>query len=146
EIYRGKLPDLKKEGVEYRLLKIKAAFRDGKLMIDEATLDGTALELAATGEIDLMNQEMNLIVLVAPLKTVDRIVKLIPLVNTILAGTLITIPVRVHGSLKDPKVTALSPSAIGDELLAMMKRTLGLPFKVIEPFMPRKKEDGNEDW
>jgi len=146
EIYRGKLPDLKKEGVEYRLLKIKAAFRDGKLMIDEATLDGTALELAATGEIDLMNQEMNLIVLVAPLKTVDRIVKLIPVVNTIFAGTLITIPVRVHGSLKDPKVTALSPSAIGDELLAMMKRTLGLPFKVIEPFMPRKKEESSEEW
>jgi len=145
EIYRGKLPDLKKEGVEYRLLKIKAAFRDGKLMIDEATLDGTALELAATGEIDLMNQEMNLIVLVAPLKTVDRVVKLIPVVRTILAGTLITIPVRVHGSLKDPKVTALSPSAIGDELLAMMKRTLGLPFKVIEPFMPHKKEDGTEE-
>jgi hypothetical protein len=43
-------------------------------------------------------------------------------------------------------VTALSPSAIGDELLAMMKRTLGLPFKVIEPFLPRKKEDRPEEW
>jgi len=144
EIYRGKLPDPGKEGVDYKLIKIRAAFRDGKLMIEEATLDGPALELVAKGEIDLMNQEMNLMGLVAPLKTVDRIVKLTPVVREIFAGTLITIPVRVHGSLKDPKVTALSPSAIGDEILAMMKRTLGLPFKVIEPLVPRKKEKSGE--
>jgi uncharacterized protein YhdP len=145
EIYRGKLPDPGKEGVDYKLIKIRAALRDGKLMIEEAMLDGPALELVAKGEIDLMNQEINLIGLVAPLKTVDRIVKLTPVVKEIFAGTLITIPVRVHGSLKDPKVTAVSPSAIGDEMLAMMKRTLGLPFKVIEPFIPRKKEDSNEE-
>jgi hypothetical protein len=144
EIYRGKLPDPGKEGVDYKLIKIRAAFRDGKLMIEEVMLDGPTLELVAKGEIDLMNQEMNLMALVAPLKTVDRIVKLTPVVREIFAGTLITIPVRVHGSLKDPKVTALSPSAIGDEILAMMKRTLGLPFKVIEPLVPRKKEKSGE--
>jgi AsmA-like C-terminal region len=140
EIYRGKLPDPGKEGIDYKLIKIRAALNDGKLMIEEALLDGPALELVAKGEIDLMNQEINLMGLVAPLKTVDRIVKLTPVVREIFAGTLITVPVRVHGSLKDPRVTPLAPSAIGDELLAMMKRTLGLPFKVIEPFVPRKKE------
>jgi hypothetical protein len=145
EIYRGKLPDPGKEGVDYKLIKIRAAFNDGKLMIEEATLDGTALELAARGEIDLINQELSVTVLVAPLKTVDRIVKLIPVVRVILAGTLITIPLRVHGNLKDPKVTALSPSAIGDEILGMMKRMLGLPFEVIEPLVSRKKEDGSEE-
>jgi hypothetical protein len=146
EIYRGRLPDLRKEGLDYNLIKIKGSLQKGRLVIEEATLDGTALELAANGEIDLMNQELNLTVLVAPLKTVDRIVKLIPVVRTILAGTLITIPLSVHGNLKDPKVTALSPSAIEDELLAMMKRTLGLPFKVIEPFIPRKREESSEEW
>ena len=145
EIYRGKLPDAGKEGVDYKLIKIRAAFHNGKLMIEEVTLDGTALEMVAKGKIDLMNLEMDFTGLVAPLKTVDRIVKLTPVVREIFAGTLVTIPFRVHGSLKDPKVTALSPSAIGDEILGMMKRTLGLPFKVIEPLMPRKKEDGSEE-
>ncbi len=145
EVYRGKLPDPGKEGVDYKLIKIRGAFNGGNLMIEEATLDGATLEVVAKGEIDLLNQGLNLMVLVAPLKTVDRIVKLIPGVRGILAGTLITIPLRVHGSLKDPKVTALSPSAIGSELLEMMKRTLGLPFKVIEPFMPRKKKDSSEE-
>ncbi len=144
EIYRGKLPDMRKEGVKYNLFKIRAVFREGKLMIEEATLDGTALELAAKGEIDLINQEWNLTVLVAPLKTVDRIIKLTPLVRSIFAGNLVAIPVKLRGSLKDPRVTPLSPSAIGSELLGMMKRTLGLPIKVIEPLMPGKKEDNSE--
>jgi hypothetical protein len=145
EIYRGKLPDPGREGVNYKLIKIRAAFSDGKLMIKEAMLDGPALELVAKGEIDLIQQEMNVIGLVAPLKTVDRVVKLTPVIREIFAGTLITIPVRVHGNLKDPKVTALAPSAIGDELLGMMKRTLGLPFRVIEVLRPRKKEDSSEE-
>jgi len=99
------------------------------------------LEMAGQGEINLIDRKINFTVLVAPLKTVDRITKRIPLVNYILAGTLVTIPVKVQGDLKDPKVTPLSPSAVGGELFAIMKRTLGLPFKVIEPFRPRHGQE-----
>jgi hypothetical protein len=145
EIYRGKLPDLRKEGLPYDRITINGTLQKGKMIIKEWTIDGPTLEMASQGEIDLADRKINLTVLVAPFKTVDRVTKLIPLVSDIFAGTLVTIPLRVHGSLKDPKVTALSPSAIGSELLGMMKRTLGLPFKVIEPFVPRKKEDSTEE-
>jgi hypothetical protein len=146
EIYRGKVPILGREGLEFDLFDVRGSFGDGKLRIEEATFDGTTLEMAAKGDIDLMNQQLNLTVLVAPLKTVDRIIKLIPLVREIFAGTLLTIPVTVRGSLKDPTVVPLSPAAIGEEILGIMKRTLRLPFKVIEPFVPRKKEDSSKDW
>ena len=142
EIYRGKLPDLKKEGLLYHLIVLKGSFHNGKFVIKEATLDGKTLEMVAKGELDLINEEMKLTVLVAPLKTVDRIIKFIPLVRDILAGTLISIPVDVRGRLKDPKVSYLSPTAIGEELVEMMKRTLRLPFKLFEPFLPPKKEEG----
>ena len=144
EVYKGKLPNLKKEGLAYKLATMKGSFQNGKLIIKEATLDGPTLEMAGPGEIDLAEGKVNLTVLVAPLKTVDRIIKLTPLVNHILAGTLVTVPVRVGGDLKDPKVTLLSPSAVGSEVLEIMKRTIGLPFKVIEPLRPRKKEKSGE--
>lgn len=139
EIYRGKLPDLKKEGLLYNLIMLKGSFHNGKFIIQEATLDGKTLEMVAKGELDFINEEMKLTVLVAPLKTVDRIIKFIPLVRDILAGTLISIPVGVQGSLKDPKVSYLSPTAIGEELVEMMKRTLKLPVKLFEPFFPKKE-------
>jgi hypothetical protein len=144
EIYRGKFPDMQKEGLPYKLISMKGSLQNGTVIIKEVTLDCPTLEMAGQGEIDLAGGKVNLTVLVAPLKTVDRIIKKIPLVRDILAGTLVAIPVRVSGDLKDPKVTALSPSAIGSELLAIMKRTIGLPFKVIEPLMSRKKEKGGE--
>jgi len=143
EIYRGKVPDLKKEGLSYDRITIKVTLQKGKLIIKELTINGASLEMAGQGEVNLIDQKINVTVLVAPLKTVDRITKRIPLVNTIFAGTLVTIPVKVQGDLKDPKVTPLSPSAVGAELFAIMKRTLGLPFKIIEPFRPRQGQESD---
>jgi hypothetical protein len=141
EIYRGKLPDLRKDGLPYDRITIKSTLRSGKITISEWTIDGPTLEMAGQGDIDLVDQKINFTVLVAPLKTVDRIIKVIPLVNYIFAGTFITIPVKVQGDLNDPKVTPLSPSAVGAELLAMMKRTLGFPFKILQPLLPSEKEN-----
>jgi hypothetical protein len=145
EIYRGKLPDVRKEGLLYDRLTLKVALQKDKMIFKEWTLDGPTMEIAGHGEIDLADQKINFTVLVAPLKTVDRIIKAIPLVRDIFAGTLLIIPVKVHGDLNDPRVTPLSPSAVGTELLTMMKRTLGLPFKVIEPLLPRHKQESNEE-
>jgi hypothetical protein len=143
EVYKGKIPDMKKEGLHYELFTVIASLQEGKLVIKEATLDGHTLQLAAQGEIDLTNQKIDATVLVAPLRTVDRIINLIPLVRYILAGTLLTVPVKVSGDLRDPKVTALSPSAIGTELLGIMTRTLKLPLRIIQPLLPKKNNEGN---
>jgi uncharacterized protein YhdP len=145
EIYRGKLPDLRKEGLRYNRITIKVALQKEKMIFKEWTLDGPTMEIAGQGEIDLADQKINFTVLVAPLKTVDRILKSIPLVNHIFAGTLLIIPVKVRGDLNDPRVTPLSPSAVGTELLTMMKRTLGLPFKVIEPLLPGHRQKSDEE-
>jgi hypothetical protein len=141
EIYRGKLPDVRKEGLLYDRITVEVAFLKEKMIFKEWTLDGPNMEMVGQGEIDLAEGKINLTVLVAPLKTVDRIIKLIPLVRYILAGTLLVVPVKVSGDLKDPKVTALSPSAIGSELLAIMERALDLPFHIINPLLPEKKKD-----
>jgi uncharacterized protein involved in outer membrane biogenesis len=141
EIYRGRLPDLKKEGLPYDRITIRGTLQKGKMIIKEFTIDGPTLEMTSQGEIDLADRKIDFTVLVAPLKTVDRVVKAIPLVSDIFAGTLVTIPVKVHGDLKDPRVTPLSPSAVGAELLAIMKRTLGLPFKILQPLLPSEKEN-----
>jgi hypothetical protein len=145
EVYKGKFPNAKKEGLAYKLITMKGSFHKGKLIIKEVTLDSPTLQIASQGEIDLSEGKVDLTVLVAPLRTVDRIIKSMPLTNYILAGTLVTIPVRLRGDLKDPKVIPLSPSVVGSELLGIMKRTFGLPLKVIEPLMPRKGEKSKEE-
>jgi len=108
-------------------------------------IDGSSMEIACRGDIDLIDKKLDLTVLVAPLKTVDRIVKKIPLIRAITAGTLVSIPVKVRGDLTNPKITPLAASAVGSELLGIMKRTLKLPIKVIQPVLPEEKEDAPQE-
>jgi len=136
EALMGRLPDMGKEGLRYDVIKVRGNVQNGKLNIKEAILDGPTVELVSRGEIDLVDQKINLTVLVAPHKTVDRIFKRLPLVSDILGGTLISYPVKVRGDLAAPRVSALSPSAVGSELLAIMKRTFHLPVKIIRPSRP----------
>jgi hypothetical protein len=137
EILRGKLPDYGREGLAYESIRANGSLRNGKLMVEEWILDGPSLEMVCQGEIDFIGEKMDLIVLVAPLKTVDFIVKRIPKVRDILKGTLVAIPVRVRGDLSNPTVKLLSPSAVGSGLIRVLKRTLSLPVELLEPPRPK---------
>jgi hypothetical protein len=45
----------------------------------------------------------------------------------------VSIPVKVSGPFEDPTVTPLSPSAVGNSLMNLMKNTVKLPVKIVEP-------------
>ena len=138
ELLRGKVPDLGKAGFSYRTLIIRGKMEEGKFLLGEATMDAPSMGIAATGEVDFINRTEDLKVLVSPFRTVDAVVRMIPVVRYILAGTLVTIPVAVRGDLSDPKVMPLEPVAVGEELLGIVERTLKVPVHVISPILPGK--------
>jgi hypothetical protein len=144
EIYNGILTDLEKEGFGYKKIKIKTKIEKGQLSFKEISMDGNTLTLTGKGTLDLNNNALNLTLLVAPLKTLDRLVDKVPLVGDII-GDIISIPFRVKGDVKDPKVVPLSPSAIGADLMGIMQKTLKLPFKIFQPILPNNKENKEED-
>ena len=140
ELLRGKVPNLTAEGLGYNSIIIKGDIRNGIFVLSEAVIDGTTMQLVGQGEIDIANNSIDLTVLVAPFKTVDYLVSKIPLVNYVLKDTLISIPLRITGKLDNPSIIILSPTAVGKGVLGIMKRTLFLPVKIIEPIIPREKE------
>ncbi|NIO15622.1 MAG: hypothetical protein GTN70_01245 [Deltaproteobacteria bacterium] len=140
EVYRGVVPSAK-EGFDYKSITYKGTLKEGKFMIDEAIIDGTTMQIAGVGHIDYLEKKYDLKVLVSPLKTVDSIVKLIPLVNYIFGGTLVTIPVKVTGDLDNPKVSYMPASAVGSGLLGIVTNTLKAPVKLIDPLIHDQKEE-----
>ncbi|MDY6990406.1 MAG: AsmA-like C-terminal domain-containing protein [Thermodesulfobacteriota bacterium] len=132
EVFRGKVPDLKEEGFAYDAITAKATIQDGKIVLSEGFVDGPSMEIAFHGDIDLKDKNLDLQVLVAPLKTADFLVKRIPVVGRILGGTLVSIPMKVTGPWADPTVTPLSASGVGSRLLDIMERTVKLPVEVME--------------
>jgi len=135
EIFMGKLPDLAKEGFAYDSMEAKGNLHDGKLTVKGGIVDSPSMKIIWQGDIDLITKKLDLTVLVAPLKTADRIIEKIPWVGEVLGGTLISIPIKITGDIRDPTVIPLSASAVGSEILGIMKRILRLPIKVI-PLAP----------
>jgi hypothetical protein len=139
EIYRGEIPDLTGEGFAYHGMTAKAKLQGAKITMEECSIDGVAMGIACEGDIDLVEQQIDLLILVAPFKTVDRIVEILPLIGKVLGGKLISIPFRAKGDLDDPDVIPLPPTAVGTGILGILERTLKLPITIIQPVISSMK-------
>jgi len=140
EIFRGKLPDLANEGFAYNSITAEGNLQDGKVHLEKALMDGSSMNLACYGDIDLLENKLDLKIFAAPFKTVDRIIRILPLIGYVLNDKLVSIAMKVTGKLGDPKVEYLPAGEVGSGLLGIMKRTLEVPIKVVEPIIPVKKE------
>jgi hypothetical protein len=143
DVFKGKFRSIGKEGFAYDTISIDMNLEGRKLVITEALLDGTSTEMVLKGTIDLKSKKIDGRALVAPVKTIDRVVKMVPVVRGVLGGTLITIPIRIKGDLASPKVTALSPTVIGSDLLRGMKTLAKLPIKVIRPVFAGSRKNAD---
>jgi hypothetical protein len=138
EIFMGILPDMTKEGFAYTSITGKGSLKGSTLVIKEVIIDGTTMEIISQGSIDINDQKLDLLVIVAPLKTVDRFAGKIPLLKGITGGTIVTIPLKVTGDFENTKITYAPISSVGSGLLNSMKKTLKFPFEIIQPVNPNK--------
>jgi len=132
EIYRGVVPDLGK-GCAFKSIEAKGKIRNGKLTLSDSVLDGPCVKMVFHGEIDLGRQKVDAIALVAPQRTVERMVDATPIMGKVLDGAFLALPVGINGDLADPAVVPLSPTAVGEEIYGVMKRVLKLPLAVFQP-------------
>ena len=133
------LPDLFTEGFPFSQMDIKGNIKDNNLIIDHAIIKGEGLNLFGSGKIDLDDMDSDMTVLVAPLKTIDTIVSKVPLLGKAIGGkdaAIVAFPVKIKGQINDPKVTVLSPDAIGGAMIDLVKNTLMLPFHILSPIFP----------
>ena len=134
------MPDLASDQLPYDSLTIKADLQDGNLVLNETVLSGPTVGIVGDGTVNLIDKEVDLKLIVAPLRTLDFIVEKTPIVKNIMGGKLLTVPVRIAGEWKDPDVTMLSPTAVGSRLLEIMKNTVLLPVELVEPVLPKQDE------
>ena len=140
EIFRGKLPDMGKEGFGYYTAEVKGDLQNGRFRLSKAVIDGATLDVFCEGEIDILNKTVDLTVLATTFTAARSIISRIPLVRDIFKGPLLAVPVRITGPLAGPKVTPLSPSAVGTRLLGFAKGLLKAPIEVIQGVLPEEKE------
>ncbi|MCG8641396.1 MAG: AsmA-like C-terminal region-containing protein [Desulfobacterales bacterium] len=129
-IFKGKIPNVLQKGFSYKTIDIEADIKESRLYLETAVIDGTDMTMIFKGWVDPLNDQLELTCLVAPFKTVDLIVKNIPIINTIFGGRLVSVPVKASGTLSDPTVIPLHPSAVGEGLLDAMSNILKTPVRL----------------
>jgi len=131
--------DMAKEGFEYEHITIDAVLRGRTLEVSKVVVNAPSAAMVGEGSVDIIDQTIDLTLLVAPLKTIDTVVKNIPLLGKAMGGTLVSIPVRISGPLSDADVTPMSPEAVGNRLRGFMERAVQLPGQIIEQMQPERK-------
>ncbi|MFO7644034.1 MAG: AsmA-like C-terminal domain-containing protein [Desulfosarcina sp.] len=132
ELFTGGKSDLGGAGYGYTHAHVRASVDSGTLQLAEILLDGHSLTITGQGSIDLVDQTADVTLLVAPLKTIDRILNRIPLIGFIAGGSLISVPLKVHGPIDNLSVSPMPAAAVGAGLLGLMERTLKAPFRLVE--------------
>jgi len=133
EVFAGSAPDFSAKGFGYHRIQVAADIDGQNVILKEAIVDGHNMKITGQGKVALEEQELDLTVIVAPLKTVDRAVGMLPVFGKILDGHLLTIPLKVTGPLSDPVVKTTAPGSAGRGLIGITERTLKLPFEMFQP-------------
>lgn len=133
EVFAGSAPNFSSKGFGYHRIQAIADIEGPHLILKEAIVDGDNMKITSQGQIDLKNKELDLTVIMAPLKTVDRAVEILPVFGKMLDGHLLTIPLNVTGTLSEPVVKTVPPSSVGRGLIRITERTLKLPFEMFQP-------------
>jgi len=140
-LFEGKFPDFTQQGFEYNTFIITGELRDGYIYLKEAVIKGPSMTIVGEGKIDLVKGEADLVVLLAPLKTVDTVMNLIPIVGKIITGKdgiFISVPFSVKGPLEDAKITLVPPEAVRNGLWGVLKRTLQTPVDMFNTVISQK--------
>lgn len=126
------LPDISQEGFRYHSLQVEGTMENGVIDLEKAIIDAENMALFFSGQVHPFENRLNLTCLVAPLKTIDTIIQFIPIVNTILSGRLVAFPAKATGTIDDPVVTPLHPSAVGESLKNMFISIFKTPVRFFD--------------
>jgi AsmA-like C-terminal region len=133
-------PDLDRESFPFRLIRSRGRVEGTTLVNDVLIIQSSLFTITGNGRIDVEHKQIDAKGLVSVLMPGDSIIRRIPIVGSLLGGSILGIPVRVTGSLEHPDVTYLSPTDVGAELLNIPMRILGLPLDAIRLFTPNFRE------
>ncbi len=137
QVLEFKLPDLHTKGFKYKYLKGKFTVKNGIINTKNLKLKGNSFDMIYVGDIDLNKKIFNANIAVYPLKTVDKILKYIPLIGYLFKDEngrkkIITTYLEITGPISKPSIKILPLKSIGNRIGSMFKNLIELPINIIK--------------
>jgi hypothetical protein len=133
---------LNKEAFPYRFISVKGTGKRQSIIATEIIIEASPYTITAQGSADLEQKMIDGKGLVTVLLPGNKLLKRIPLVGSIVSGSIVGIPIEVTGTFEQPRVSYLSPAALGAEIINLPARILKVPLEALQIFTP--VEPGSE--
>ncbi|MFH1984617.1 MAG: AsmA-like C-terminal domain-containing protein [Pseudomonadota bacterium] len=126
----------KNQGLAYDTMAADILIDNGVVRLEKGVIKGPMMQLAFQGNVGIQDQAIDVTVFVVPLKSIVSVASKIPFIGRILNGDLISIPVKISGTMKNPRYFPLSPDAVGQSAVRILKDIIRLPVDIIQPIIP----------
>ena len=133
QLLKLQLPDMVHDGMPYNEIKATFSIKDGVAATDDMLIRSNAINMSIVGSSDVLKEELNFIIGVQPLQTVDKIVNRIPVVGWLLTGkggALVTTYFEAKGKWSDPQVKAIPVQSISKGIFKIFRRVFELPMRL----------------
>jgi hypothetical protein len=144
DLFEEQLENAGEKGFPYSQMNIDMHIDANTLIFDRAIIRGEGLNLFYHGNVDLDDYDVDLTLLIAPLKTFDTMISMVPLIGHDVMDkyeSVVTIPVAIKGPIADPYITPMDPSAVSNKIFNLVKDTLLMPFTILRQEQEPVKND-----
>jgi len=135
QIFALQLPDMDREGMPFDVMTADFHLDRGILSTDNLAIKSRAMNQSYQGQMNLDTREIDLAIAMHPLGTLDKVISRIPVAGWLLTGkdkALLTAHFSATGSADDVTVNLMPLDTLTEPTIGLLRRTLGLPFKLLE--------------
>ncbi|MBW2503989.1 MAG: AsmA-like C-terminal domain-containing protein [Deltaproteobacteria bacterium] len=128
------LPDMDREGLPFQNLSANLHLENGRLTTEDLVIRSESMNQSYQGSFSLIDKELDLLLAIQPLITIDKIVSHLPVAGWVLGGedkALITVHFRIEGPAGSATVTPAPITSLSEKTIGLVRRTLSLPFKLV---------------
>ncbi|MGH7423047.1 MAG: AsmA-like C-terminal domain-containing protein, partial [Candidatus Methylomirabilales bacterium] len=123
------------KGVPYDSLRATFELKQEVLETRNLTFVSDTIKIGGVGTIDLGRKEVDMLLAVQPLRTVDRVINAlklsrIPVLGRLLFGkerSVLVVAIKVEGPLDEPEVAPVPEESLGRGMFGIFRRLLELP-------------------
>jgi len=123
------------KGVPYDSLRASFELKQGVLETQNLTFVSDTIKIGGVGTIDLGRKEVDMLLAVQPLRTVDKVINAmklsrIPVLGRLLFGkerSVLVVAIKVEGPLDKPEVAPVAEESLGRGIFGIFRRLFELP-------------------
>ena len=133
QILTLRIPDMSTEGMPFNKITATASVKNGVITSQDFFINSNAMHISMIGNINIVDETLDLLIGVHPLQAVDKVVSRIPVVGWILTGgdgSILTAYFEAKGVWSDPSVNAIPVKSMAGGTFDIFRRIFELPVRL----------------